>query len=802
MSVPELPRRMNRPELLSPAGSPEALRAAVQNGADAVYLGWGAYNARVRAKGFSDAEFQEAVVYCHLRGVRVFLTLNTLLTDGELPKALDQARAASRLGVDAVLVQDWGLFRLLRKTLPDLPVHASTQMSVFTGGGAALLWRDGCERIVLARECSREDFLRIREKCGGELELFAHGALCMCYSGQCTFSAVVGGRSGNRGKCAQPCRLAYGVDRPVQNGYPLSLKDMSMASRVPELAELGVDCLKLEGRLKRAEYVAAVTAIYARLLRENRGPTAAEAEELDLAFSRSGFTDGWWTGENGPEMFGVRGPETKRQRDREEALFARVRTTYEKDDRRTVPVCFSISIHREEPCVLCASDEDGHRVTASGPVPEPARTRALTETDVAARLSKTGGTAFRCAETEVSVDDGLSLPASALNALRRDALNDLVRLRTAPPVRREEPVPALTIPEERDAAVPKAEFTRETDVSQADSCSSAFSRGGSDALLEEPRLTVSVRRVEQAEAVLPVLTPARLYLPLELLAELDALPGKSIENVEWCAVLPRVWRDREEADLLRMLNHAAALGVTGVLAGNIGHIALILAWNRRNSGFHLYGDYGLNVMNGWSADYLREKGLSSVCVSFELRMAQIRDMPRILPAEALVYGRLPLMITENPPLGCGKPGGKCRKTRRDRDFVGTGDRENRKNSSNDQPFSPSQDFHGMAAPPHSRDKRRNISERRNFSDAAVCLTDRTGARFPVLPAWGGRTEIQNSVPLWLADRTDWKRAGLSFARLRFTLETGEECRRVCRAYLDGAAPWGPFTRGLYDRGVE
>ncbi|MBQ9347778.1 MAG: U32 family peptidase, partial [Oscillibacter sp.] len=761
----------------------------------------------VRAKGFSDAEFQEAVAYCHLRGVRVFLTLNTLLTDGELPKALDQARTASRLGVDAVLVQDWGLFRLLRKTLPDLPVHASTQMSVFTGGGAALLWRDGCERIVLARECSREDFLRIREKCGGELELFAHGALCMCYSGQCTFSAVVGGRSGNRGKCAQPCRLAYGVDGPVRDGYPLSLKDMCMASRVPELAELGVDCLKLEGRLKRAEYVAVVTSVYARLLRENRGPTAAEAEELDLAFSRSGFTDGWWTGKNGPEMFGVRGQQMKRQRDREEELFARARATYEKDDRRTVPVRFSISIHGEEPSVLCASDDDGHRVTASGPVPEPARTRALTERDITARLSKTGGTAFRCSETEVSLDDGLALSASALNALRRDALNALAQIRTTPPVRREEPVPALTIPEKPAS---KAESKRETDVFQTDARLPSDFYADFPVSAEEPRLTVSVMRVEQAEAVLSALNPARLYLPLELMAELDTMPGNGVKNMERCAVLPRVWRDREEAGLLRMLDHAAALGVTGVLVGNIGHIALVSDWNvgkDRNGGngcLRLYGDYGLNVMNGWSADYLREKGLSSVCVSFELHMAQIRDMPRILPTEALVYGRLPLMITENPPLGCGKLGGKCRKTRRDRDFAGAGNRENRKNNSNAQLFSLSQPLSqgslGIADLPHSREKCRE--KKRDISDAAACLTDRTGARFPVLPAWGGRTEIQNSVPLWLADRTDWKRAGLSFARLRFTLDTGEECRRVCRAYLGGAAPWGPFTRGLYDRGVE
>ena len=197
-------------ELLSPAGSPEALRAAVQSGCGAVYLGWGNFNARRSAKNFSDEEFADAIRYCHLRGVRVFLTLNTLLTDRELPLALDAARTACRLGVDSVLVQDWGLFALLREALPDLPLHASTQMSVFTAGGANEVYGDGCERVVIARECSREDTAAICKACLAEIEIFGHGALCMCYSGQCEMSALIGGRSGNRGTCAQPCRLPYG----------------------------------------------------------------------------------------------------------------------------------------------------------------------------------------------------------------------------------------------------------------------------------------------------------------------------------------------------------------------------------------------------------------------------------------------------------------------------------------------------------------------------------------------------------------------------------------------------------------
>ena len=683
-----------RPELLSPAGSPEALRAAVQNGADAVYLGWGSFNARQSAKNFSDDEFADALLYCHERGVRVFLTLNTLVTDRELPRALDTAAAAARLGVDAVLVQDWGLFLLLRRTLPDLPVHASTQMSAFTAGAAKLLAADGCERVVLARECSADDTAAICAACPAEIEIFAHGALCMCYSGQCEMSALIGGRSGNRGRCAQPCRLPYAaVGGKKGNPYPLSLKDNCMAASLEEAADMGVSCLKLEGRMKRAEYVAVVTRIYDRLLTEHRAPTAAEAAELEAAFSRSGFTDGYWRGHTGKDMFGTRPAGAADPKE----LFEAARAAYEKGDLRTVSVDFSCAVTAGEPCALTVSDGDGHTVTVTGPVPEAARTRALTGAELEERLRKTGGTAYRCGTVATAVDEGLSLSASAINGLRRDALAALTEARTAPPARRQLPQPPAP----------------------ADTCSAA-----------EPVLTVSVARREQLTEDLLALGPARVYVPLEILADMDALPAA---ETEWCAVLPRVWRDRDEETLRARLDRAKQLGVTGALLGNIGHVAL-------TEGLDLdrYGDFGLNVFNSRSLEYLRDKGLQSACVSFELRFSQIRDLAKCLPAEAVVYGRLPLMITE----------------------------------------------HDLTA------------------GGVTALRDRTGAEFPLLSAFGRRTEIQNSRPLWLADRSDWRRLGLAFARLRFTTETPAECLRVFGDYLTGAAPEGAFTRGLYERGVE
>lgn len=692
-------RRPGAPELLAPAGSPEALRAAVEHGADAVYLGWGAFNARRGAQNFSEEEFAQALAYCHIRGARVFLTLNILLSDRELPEALETARAASRLGVDAVLVQDWGLFDLLRRSLPDLPLHASTQMSIFTSGGACEIAGDGCERVVIARECSKEETAAICESCPAEVETFVHGALCMCYSGQCAMSALIGGRSGNRGRCAQPCRLPYGVGEAAKDKRPLSLKDSCMADHLGELAEMGVSCLKIEGRMRRPGYVAAVTEIYARLLEEGRGPTPRERETLERAFSRSGFTDAYWRGEKGPGMLGFRP---------EKSAPAEEPAPSETD--RRVPVSFTCRVEAGVPCLLTAEDGDGHAVTVSGPVPEAARNRPLTGEDLAARLGKTGGTPYRCERAEAAVDPGLSLSAAAVNALRRAALEDLSAARSQPPERRELDAPPLP------------------DID----CSAA-----------EPAFTVSVTNAAQLTSGVLDLRPARVYVPLEVLADLPSLPEA---ETEYCAILPRVWRDKDEDLLRRRLEKARGLGVTGLLLGNLGHFPLA-----RGGGWRLYGDYGLNVFNSRSLAWLREKGLESACLSFELRFSQMRDMKKILPAEAIIYGRLPLMITENCLI---KNAGGCRCDRL-----------------------------AEGRPP-------------NF------LNDRTGAAFPLLPAFGHRTEVENSRPLYLADRPEWRRLGLSFARLRFTTETPEECLRVCRNYREHAAPAGEFTRGLYQRGVE
>lgn len=691
-------------ELLAPAGSPESLRAAAESGAGAVYLGFGSYNARRSAVNFTADEFREALDYCHARGVRVFLTLNILLTDRELPEALETARQASREGVDAVLVQDWGLFDLLRRTLPDLPLHASTQMSIFTSGGAREAASDGCERIVIARECTKEETAEICRNCPAEIEVFIHGALCMCYSGQCGMSALIGGRSGNRGRCAQPCRLPYGVNAPAKDQRPLSLKDSCLADRLQEMEEIGVACGKIEGRMRRADYVRTVTGIYAGLLNEGRKPSKKERQALEEAFSRSGFTEGYWLGRTGPEMFGYR-PEGEPSGKKElpkPAVPAAL---------PVIKVKFFCRVVAGEPSVLTAEDETGRRVTVTGPVPELARTRELTPEELTARLKKTGGTGYECVEAEAETDAGLSLSASAVNGLRRRALEALTEARKEYRKRREMEPPPL--PEDRCAWKGK------------------------------PALTVSLTDAGQLTEQLLSEHPSRICLPLEILKGLNELP----EGPEWCAILPRVWRDRDEPELKALLLRAKEQGATSALAGSIGHLPVL-----RDSGLKVYGDCGLNIFNSRSLGYMRDKGLAGACVSYELRFAQIRDLRKPLPIEAIVYGRLPLMITENCIIKNGT--GECRCGKRNE------------------------------------------------------LRDRTGASFPLLPAYGHRTEIENSRVLWLADRTDWHRLGLHSGRLRFTTESGEECAEIFHSYKENVEngkrtePPEDFTRGLYLRGVE
>ena len=591
-------------EILAPAGSPEAVRAAVCAGADAVYLGFGSFNARRNARNFTEEELAAAITYCHVRGVKLYLTLNTLVGDRELGEAADLAVRASQMGMDAVLVQDMGLVRILRQVAPDLPVHASTQMSVHSLDGVKAAADLGLTRVVLARELSGSDIAYICERSPVEIEVFVHGALCMCHSGQCYMSSVIGGRSGNRGLCAQPCRLAYGWgDRA--DSYPLSLKDASMADHLRQLRDMGVASAKIEGRMKRPEYVWVVTKVYADALREGRDPTPEEMRRLAEAFSRQGFTDGYFLGRTGPGMFGVR-EETAEPR----ALFAEARAAYEKGEGPAVPVRFYAMVRPDEPMQVGVEDREGRVVTAAGPVPESARTRPLTARDVETQLAKTGGTPYGCTGVRALVKDGLSVPISALNALRRQVLDELSALRAALPQRR------------HGAYSPGARYENPKGP---------------------PRLTVSLRSLRQLSGELLRQPPELLYLPAEeLAAGQDRVRALLDRGVPLCAVLPRVCFDREWDKLRRELDICLELGVGQVLTGNLGQIGPAAAM-----GFAVRGDFGLQVFNSQAVKEYKRMGLCSLTASFELRLPQIRDLAKAVDVEMLAYGRLPLMITEN-----------------------------------------------------------------------------------------------------------------------------------------------------------
>lgn len=691
-------------ELLSPAGSPEALTAAVQNGANAVYLGFGDFNARRNARNFTEADLAPAVSYCHLRGVKVYLTLNTLLTDRELPAAADLARRASALGVDAVLVQDLGVLRAVRQAAPDLSVHGSTQMTIHNLDGAKLCADLGLTRVVLSRELPASEIESICTHSPIEIEVFGHGALCMCYSGQCFFSAIVGERSGNRGLCAQPCRMKYGWGgRP--DGYPLSLKDACLAQHIHQLRKLGVACLKLEGRMKRPEYVAVITRIYSTLIKEDRLPTPEELNALEEAFSRQGFTQGYFEDKTGPHMFGVR--EEKAPEPKE--LFAQARQTYQNQENPLVDVKFYAMLRKEEPVRVGVEDPEGRVVTAAGDLPQPAQTLPMTAQQVEKQLSRTGGTPYRCTEVQALVEPGLNVPLASLNALRRQVLEELSAQRQAiPPV-----------------------HTGQFQAGVRYENPSA-----------PPAFTVSVRRAGQVSADLLRQAPSILYVPAgELAAHPECVKARSRETALG-VILPRVVWNREMKELAEAMVKARDLGATEALVGNLG--TLFLA---SELGYTLRADYGLPVFNAQALKEFKRLGFVSATASFELKLAQIRDLSKAIPLEGIVYGRLPLMIAEN-----------CIIKNRTGQCSCEGD---------------------------------NI------------LTDRKGERFPVVKAPGCRNEILNSKKLFLADKPDWKRVGLTYARLLFTTENPWECAQALERYKDGSQ-WAPaeFTRGLYYRGVE
>ena len=691
-------------DLLAPAGSMEALRAAVQNGADAVYLGVGTFNARQGAKNFTNQTLQEAVKYCHVRGVQVHLTLNTLVCDRELEEATGLIRQAAMAGVDAFIVQDLGLVRLCASVAPGVPIHGSTQMTIHSLSGVQFCAAMGMSRVVLSRELSREEIRYICASSPIEIEVFGHGALCMSYSGQCYLSAAIGGRSGNRGRCAQPCRQSYGFGRAEQK-YPLSLKDNCLVHYLKDLEEMGVASLKLEGRMKKPEYVATVTSVYRKALDEGN-VTRPMVAALMAAFNRQGFTDGYYAGRIGPEMFGIRQDKTESRQWLEQA-----RQSYEAVENNLVDVKFYAMITAQG-SQIAVEDPQGRICRAEGPMPEVARNLALTAQALAARLAKTGGTPYRCIDVKAQIEPGLTLPAAAINAMRRDVLNELTALRARrDPARLGKPRKLIQV----------------------------FGNRGA------PELTVQVTTREQITGRLLKMKPGVLYVPVHLiLAEPEEFEYLArSQNI--CAVLPRIVPDQRMDWLRTALLRLREAGIRQVLVSNLGQML-----PARECGMKLRGDFGLNVFNSRSMEVMKDLQMESAMLSFEMSLPQIRDISKAVNTEMMVYGRMPLMVTENCII-------------------------------------------------------KNRTGQCSCNQGHQKLVDKTGAEFPIIKDGDScRSVLLNGKKLSMLDRLEeLQRLGLWGLRLYFTTENQKEVDRVLADWRN-PAPFDPgaCTRGLYLRGID
>lgn len=593
--------KMARIEILAPAGGFDSVIAAVRSGADAVYVGLKQFSARASAQNFDEEELKKAVSYCHIHGVKVYVTINTIVFDDEFDMLKKAILTAARADADALIVQNQGVARLARELVPDLPLHASTQMSVHTAGGVRALYEMGFKRVVLSREMSKKEIEKAA-KIPVELEVFVHGALCMCVSGQCYFSAMLGSRSGNRGACAQTCRLPFSVGGE-RDGYALSLKDNSLVNHIGELEEIGVASAKIEGRMKRPEYVSAAVRA-CREQRDNGFVGESTAAMLRGVFSRTGFTDGYFTGRLGKEMFGTRTKSDVVSAD--EKLLSEIRQGY-KDEVRNVKLKGSFTAKLGEKPVLKLSDGENSVEKRADVLCEKAVKVALDEDRCKAQLCKTGGTAYEIEELECTLDEGISLPMSALNALRREVLSELDSRRALVHNYKinESFVPAPIIP-----------YRAQTQNSVR-------------ARVTGTRLSAAFKDCQL------------VFVPL--FADLKELERLKNEGFKVGVEIPRGMFAREE-QIKNQLTRVKAIGICDALCHNIGALYLAKQLNMK-----LHGGFGLNLVNTYDLLWAEEYGLEDAELSFELTFQRINALGGNIARGIISYGYLPLMLCRSCP---------------------------------------------------------------------------------------------------------------------------------------------------------
>ncbi len=597
-----------KPEILAPVGSKEMLTAAVRAGADAVYLGLNEFNARRNAENFTPNDLGEAIKYCHIRGVKVYLTLNIILSDKEIKRAVDLTVSAAHMGIDGVIATDIGYVTQVKKAIPTLPIHASTQMSVHSPAALKDLKKLGFSRVVVSREMSKtelEVFCKKAKEEDIEVEVFVHGALCMCLSGQCLLSAILGGRSGNRGLCAGPCRLPFGVEKGT--GYDLSLKDLSLVEHLEELKTMGVASLKIEGRMKRPEYVAAaVTACREKI---DNGIISEDINTaLNGVFSRSGFTDGYYKGTYGKDMFGIR---TKENVEDSATALSTIHKLY-RNERQSVALTTKVFIKENAPIKLSLSDGKS-TVTVEGEIPQKAINRAVDKEYVKSKLNKTGGTPYYITDIKVELDDNLSVSAALLNDLRRKGLELLSE-------KRAEVLP-IEIKEAKTSLQTHKSESLKT-VVKIDDLS---------------QLTNKTRKVDL------------VVLPFD--ADIEDLDLKGETN--FAVELPRGIAD--EGKVLTKLEKFKSKGIKTAFCGTL--VAKKLA---THLGYNVVADTGLNVFNSYCAEIFASSCVG-VVLSPEMLISDAIKISSSLPKGIVSYGRLPLMITRNCPIKNGKTCKDCKR---------------------------------------------------------------------------------------------------------------------------------------------
>lgn len=593
--------KTNKIEILAPAGSLDSVIAAVRCGADAVYLGAKEFSARASAKNFDNEELKTAVDYCHERDVLVYLAVNTVVFDSELTAVKKLIITACKAKVDAVIVQSPGVAGLIKKIAPDLPLHGSTQMSVHSLSGAKALYEMGFKRVVLAREMTREEIKEIALNCPIELEVFVHGALCMCMSGQCYFSAMLGSRSGSRGACAQPCRLPFSVGT-YKDGYALSLKDNSLIDYLGELQEMGVASAKIEGRLKRPEYVAAaVTAC-----RESRdfGFVSEETGNfLTSVFSRTGFTDGYYTDNRGYNMFGTR--QKSDVVSANEKLLSEIRKLY-KDETRRVDISLKFSAEINEKPVLIVSDGNASVKITGESICEKAVNKPLTEEKCTAQLKKTGSTPYYAKQIICGLEKDVTLPLSAINKLRRDALEKLSELRRK---------------------------RNDYRIFENNSCLS---------------FKPVKRKLNKKYGKFPSTKIGNAFKELDLVfvplfSKTEDIKNLSDRGFKVGVEIPAAMFSRDKKIALK-LREVKNIGIRDVYCPTIGAVYLAKQENMK-----IHGGFRLNFTNTLDLQWAEEYGFEDTELSIEITLEQAELLGGNIPRGIVSYGYLPLMITRNCP---------------------------------------------------------------------------------------------------------------------------------------------------------